>query len=143
MKKIVLSAGIFGAMFFTSHNLNGQIVVKETAKDSVVWNNKLMGLPKLVNFYTTEESRYTIYYQNGKYTTITDIDYISLGDRETTIQFFTILQDVLTNGEKVTIELDGKMWIIDKAMSNVSIWSSTTMFYLTKKNVETILATFK
>jgi hypothetical protein len=66
-----------------------------------------------------------------------------LGDRETTIQFFTILQDVLTNGEKVTIELDGKMWIINKAMSNVSIWSSTTMFYLTKKNVETILATFK
>lgn len=137
MKRVILTLGLAFSLF----KANGQIIVKETAKDSVVWSNKLMGLPKLVNFYTKEESNYTIYYQNAKYTTITDIDYISLGDKATAIQFFDILKNVIDSGERSTIELDGNTWLISKSMTNASIWSSTTSFYLTRKNIETILET--
>lgn len=135
MKKLCLSL----LVCFISSFAFGQIVVKETAKDSIVWYNKLLGVPKLVNFYTEEESFYTLYYQNAKYTKITDIDYVTLGDKKTAIQFFEILQNVIDNEEKITIELDGKTWIISKSMGNAYIWSSYSTFYLSRKNLESIL----
>ena len=138
MKKLFLTLGLG-----LSLSAYSQIVVKETSKDSVVWHNKLSGLPKLVCFYTSERSDYTFYFQNAKYTTITDIKYLSLGDIETAKEFFNLLLGIANGGEKLTIELDEETWIISKSMGVVSVWSSYKSFYLTKKNIETIIESLK
>ena len=136
MKKIILMLGLS----LLSYNASSQIVIKETVKDSIVWYNKLAGLPKLMCFYNTEETNYTLYFQNSKYTQIRDIQYITLGDLATTKEFFNLLLKVVDGTEeKITIELDKATWIISKSMGSISIWSSYKSFYLSKKNVETIL----
>jgi len=136
MKKLVLTLGVALA----SYTSGAQIVVKETAKDSVVWYYKLVGLPKLLCFYSSENTIYTIYFQNSKYTQIRDIQYLTIGDLATTKEFFNILLKVADGSEDVTIELDNATWIISKSMGNISIWSRYESFYLSKKNVETILS---
>lgn len=140
MKKLIFSLGIF-AISVLNNKANSQIVVKETTKDSVVWYNKLAGLPKLVCFYSTEYSDYTLYFQNAKYTQIRDVKYLSIGNLETTKEFFNLLLGIANGGEKLTIELDKETWIISKSMGSVSVWSSYKSFYLTKKQIETIIET--
>jgi len=132
MKKLFL---LFVLAASTAHS---QIVVKETAKDSIVWYSKLTGLPKLTHFYSTESNWYTLYYKNLEYQYITDVDYISLGSKETTIEFFTILKNALDEKKELNFELDGKLWFL-KTGSNMAIMSSSgTSFYLTNKNLDKI-----
>jgi hypothetical protein len=136
MKQLILTLGIV----LTTCSLRAQIVVKESIKDSVVWQNKLMGVPKLLCFYSSEGTSYTMYFQNAKYTQIRDIQYVSIGDLATTKEFFGILLKVADGTEeKVTIEMDKSTWLISKSMGSVMIWSSYESFYLSKKNIETIL----
>jgi hypothetical protein len=133
MKKLFL---LFVLAASTAHS---QIVVKETAKDSIVWYSKLTGLPKLTHFYSTESNWYTLYYKNLEYQYITDVDYISLGSKETTIEFFTILKNALDEKKELNFELDDKLWFL-KTGSNMAIMSSSgTSFYLTNKNLDKIL----
>lgn len=136
MKQLILTLGIV----LTTCSLRAQIVVKESIKDSVVWQNKLMGVPKLLCFYSSEDTSYTMYFQNAKYTQIRDIQYVSIGDLATTKEFFGILLKVADGTEeKVTIEMDKSTWLISRSMGSVVIWSSYESFYLSKKNIETIL----
>jgi len=139
MKKLILSVASF-MVLSTSYS---QIVVKESTKDSTVWYSKLTGLPKLIHFYGTDANRYVLYYKNLDYQYITDVDYISLGSKESTIEFFTILQQTLEEKKEVNFDLDGKTWFL-KTGSNMAIMSSTgTSFYLTKKNLENIMENLK
>jgi hypothetical protein len=136
MRKVIITL----AVAFASYNAGAQLVVKETIKDSLVWANKLMGVPKLVCFYSGGDTSYTMYFQNAKYTQIRDIQYVSIGDLATTKEFFGILLKVADGTEeKVTIEMDKSTWLISKSMGSVMIWSSYESFYLSKKNIETIL----
>lgn len=139
MKRVIFTIGLA----FLALNAKSQIVVKESTKDSVVWYNKLAGLPKLVNFYTSERNDYTLYFKNAKYTTITDIKYISLGEKETATEFFNILKNVFDTGEKITIELDRDTWIISKNLGVISIWSSSQSFSMNAKQIENVLDALK
>ena len=139
MKKVILSVASF-MVLSTSYS---QIVVKETSKDSTVWYNKLTALPKLSHFYNSETNWYTLYYKNLDYQYITDIDYISLGSRESTLEFFNLLRQTLEEKKEVNFELDGKTWFL-KTGSNMAFMSSSgTSFYLTKKNLDNIIEKFK
>jgi hypothetical protein len=120
-----------------------QIVVKETAKDSTVWYSKLTGLPKLVHFYGSETDDYTLYYKNLSYQYITDINYISLGTKEGALEFFNILKQAGEDGKEITFDLDKKTWYVRSNANLVHIWSSGTQFFLTKKNIESILESLK
>lgn len=141
MKKLILSLSITLTTVFC----NAQLVVKETAKDSVVWQaSKLSTVPKIVKFTTAETEDYTIYYRNAKYTAITDIDYISTGDLETTIQFFDLCKEVITSGKEYTVDVDKKSVLISKGtLGTVMIWTSTSYFYLSTKQINSILETLK
>jgi len=139
MKKVILSVASF-MVLSTSYS---QIVVKETSKDSTVWYNKLTALPKLSHFYNSETNWYTLYYKNLDYQYITDIDYISLGSRESTLEFFNILKQAIVDKKELNFELDGKTWFL-KTGSNMAFMSSSgTSFYLTKKNLDNIIEKFK
>jgi hypothetical protein len=130
MKKVILSVASF-MMLSTSYS---QIVVKETTKDSTVWYSKL---------YDAEKNWYTLYYKNLDYQYITDIDYIHLGYKESTLEFFNILKQSLVDKKELTFELDGKTWFL-KTGSNMAIMSSSgTSFYLTNKNLDKILESLK
>ena len=87
MKKVILTLGIV----FACYQAESQIVIKESINDSIVWHSKMLGIPKLVHFYATDLSEYVLYYQNANYTHIKDIQYITIGDIETTREFFNIL----------------------------------------------------
>jgi hypothetical protein len=135
MKKVILSVASF-MVLSTSYS---QIVVKETTKDSTVWYWKLTGLPKLSHFYNAETNWYTLYYKNLEYQYITDVDYISLGSKETTVEFFNILKKAFEDKKELTLELDGKTWFL-KISSNMAIMTSSgTSFYLTNKHIDKIL----
>ena len=139
MKKVILSVASF-MVLSTSYS---QIVVKEATKDSTVWYNKLTVLPKLNHFYNAETNWYTLFYKNLEYQYITDVDYISLGSKESTIEFFTILKTTLEEKKEVNFELDGKLWFL-KTGSNMAMMSSSgTSFYLTNKNLDKILEALK
>jgi len=139
MKKVILSVASF-MVLSTSYS---QIVVKETTKDSTVWYNKLTVLPKLTHFYDAESNWYTLYYKNLEYQYITDVDYISLGSKENTIEFFNILKQALVDKKELTLELDGKTWFLKAGSSMAFMSSSGTSFYLTNKNLDKILEALK
>jgi hypothetical protein len=130
---------LFLFLVLSASTAHSQIVVKETTKDSTVWYWKLTGLPKLTHFYDTEKNWYTLYYKNLEYQYITDVDYIYLGSKESTIEFFNILKQALVDKKEVNFDLDGKTWFL-KTGSNMAIMSSSgTSFYLTNKHVDKIL----
>jgi hypothetical protein len=126
-----------------SINANSQLIIKESAKDSIVWRaSKLTTVPKLIHFYG-ESDNYTMYYQNAKYSTITDIKYISIGDLKTTIQFFEALNDVITENKELNVTIKNETWLLKKVMKNVCIYSQFSFFYLSQKQVNSILKTIK
>jgi len=135
MKKLVF---IMFSVF--ALNVNAQLVVKESAKDTVVWQySKLTPLPKLVKFTMDGEDSYTIYYQNAKYTSITDVKYLTTGDLETTKQFYELCKTVISENKEYTVQLDGKSISLKKTMNAVMIWESSSYFYLNQKWVDQIL----
>lgn len=121
-------------------NVNAQLVIKESAKDTVVWQSKMSTVPKLIKFSTESIESYTMYYKNAKYTSITDIDYITIGNHETTKQFFELLQTILTEGKDYNVELGKKSVTLKKgALNSVLIWTDGSYFYLNDKQITSIL----
>lgn len=134
---------LFLLLLLSASTAHSQIVVKETAKDSTVWYSKLTGLPKLVHFYGTDTDRYTLFYKNLEYQYITDVDYISLGSKESTIEFFNVLKQTLEEKKEVNFDLDGKTWFLKTGSKMAIMSSSGTSFYLTEKNLNNILELLK
>jgi hypothetical protein len=139
MKKL-----LFILVMLSAFSVNAQIVIKESPKDTVVWQaTKLSTVPKIVRFEVDGEYSYTIYYKNAKYTAITDIDYLTTGDLETTKQFYDLCNTAITEGKEYNIEMDNKSIVIKKAMGNVMIYTSTSHFYLSEKQVTSIIEKLK
>ena len=136
MKKL-----LFILVLLSAFTTNAQLVVKEAAKDTVIWQaTKLSTVPKIVKFTTEGEESYTIYYRNAKYTSITDIDYISTGDIETTRQFYELCKEVSSSGKEYNVQVDDKNLVISKGtMGTVMIWMSGSYFYLSEKYINSIL----
>jgi hypothetical protein len=130
---------LFLLLVLSASTAHSQIVVKETTKDSTVWYSKLTGLPKLTHFYDAEKNWYTLYYKNLEYQYITDIDYVSLGSKESTVEFFNILKQAVIDKKELTFELDGKTWFLKTGSNMAYMSSSGTTFFLTNKNLDRIL----
>lgn len=131
---------IFVLLALVTFSVNAQLVVKEAAEDTVIWQaTKLSPVPKLVKFKLEDVESYTIYYKNAEYTHITDIDYITTGDQETTKQFFELCKQVIKEGKEYNVELDNKQISLSKVMSSVMIWTRGSYFYLSDKNLTSIL----
>jgi sensor histidine kinase regulating citrate/malate metabolism len=122
-------------------NVNAQLVVKEAPKDTVIWQeSKLSTLPQIIRFTTTGVHSYTIYYKNAKYTSITDINYLSIGDLETTRQFFQLCKSVVTEDKEYSITLGKKDVSLKKSsLSSVLVWTDGSYFYLSGKHLDSIL----
>lgn len=139
MKKL-----LFILVMLSAFSVNAQLVIKEAPKDTVIWQaTKLSTVPKIVRFEAEGEYSYTIYYKNAKYTAITDINYLTTGDLETTKQFYELCKTALIDQKEYNIELDGKSILIKKSMGTVMIWMSNSYFYLSEKNIDTILEKLK
>jgi hypothetical protein len=135
MKKLV-----FVLLTLVTFNVTAQLVVKEAAKDTVIWQlSKLNPVPKLVRFKLEDVESYTIYYKNAQYTAITDIDYISIGDSTTTRQFFELCKQVIAEDKEYNVELDNKDISLRKTLGTVMIYTSGSYFYLSDKNLTAIL----
>ena len=135
MKKLLIILVLLSAF-----SVNAQLVVKEAAKDSIVWQtSKLQALPQLMMFKTEGLNSYTMYYKNAKYTSITDIDYISIGDLETTKQFFGLCKTVISEGKEFNLTLGKESIMLKKSMGGTMIWKSGSYFYLTDKHIDSIL----
>jgi hypothetical protein len=135
MKKLV-----FVLLTLVTFNVTAQLVVKEAAKDTVIWQlSKLNPVPKLVRFKLEDVESYTIYYKNAQYTAITDIDYISIGDSATTRQFFELCKQVIAEDKEYNVELDNKDISLRKTLGTVMIYTSGSYFYLSDKNLTAIL----
>jgi len=135
MKKLLIILVLLSAF-----SVNAQLVVKEAAKDTTIWQpSKLQNLPKLVKFKTDDLESYTMYYKNAKYTSITDIDYISIGDLETTKQFFGLCKTVVSEGKDFNLTLGKESIMLKKSMGGTMIWKSGSYFYLTDKHIDNIL----
>jgi len=125
-------------------NANAQLVVKEAVKDTLIWQaSKLTVVPKIMKFQSDELESYTIYYRNAQYTAITDIDYFTTGDLQTTIQFYELCQKVIDEDKEYNLELDGKTIVIQKSMGAAFIWMRDSYFYLNSKNLTSILEALK
>jgi len=135
MKKLLIILVLLSAF-----SVNAQLVVKEAAKDTTIWQpSKLQNLPKLIRFKTDDLESYTMYYKNAKYTSITDIDYISIGDLETTKQFFGLCKTVVSEGKEFNITLGKESIMLKKSMGGTMIWKSGSYFYVTDKQIDSIL----
>ncbi len=139
MKKL-----LFILVMLSAFSVNAQIVIKESPKDTVVWQaTKLSTVPKIVRFEVDGEYSYTIYYKNAKYTAITDIDYLTTGDSATTKQFYELCKTAIVEGKEYNIEMDDKAIVVKKSMGNVLIYTSISHFYLSEKNIDSILEKLK
>lgn len=128
------------AVSLVALNVSAQLVVKEPIKDSVVWqSSKLSVVPKLVKYSKEDVSVYTIFYQNAEYTTITDIDYLNIGDAVTAREFFELCNKVILEDQKYDIVLEGEPVYLSKMMNSVFIYKSDSKFFLSKKQVIEIL----
>lgn len=139
MKNLILIA-----LTVLSFNGYSQLVVKETPKDTTIWQqSKLVSLPKLMRFSFDTEFSYVIYYKNAKYPSITDIQYITTGDLETSKQFFELCKTVIVEDKEFSIDLDKKSISLQKSLGAAMIYMSSSYFYLTEKQIDLILEKLK
>lgn len=139
MKNLILIA-----LTVLSFNGYSQIVVKETPKDTIIWQqSKLINLPKLVRFSFDNEFSYVIYYKNAKYSSITDINYITTGDLETSKQFFELCKSVIVDDKEFSIDMDKKAISLQKSLGATMVYMSNSYFYLTEKQIDLILEKLK
>lgn len=145
MKKLILIC-----LSIVALNANAQLVVREAAKDTIIWqSSKFLILPKIVKFYSEGmESSYTIYYKNAKYTQISDIDYITTGDLETTKQFYELCKTVIKEDKEYNLEINNKSVSVQKGTlgygsRTVMIWTDGSYFYLSDKYLNEILEKLK
>lgn len=125
----------------TTFSLSAQLTVRETQKDSILWRaSKLTTVPKIMVYTIDTVHVHTILYQNAKYTQITDIESISIGDNEDTKQFFNTCLSAFEQNKEFVIEIDGDPIYIKKSMGSILIWSDSSYFYLTKNQVVNILS---
>jgi hypothetical protein len=139
MKKLtILFALAFGM------NVNAQITVKEkTVKDSVIWKSLTAPLPKLVEFKGEEYQSLVFYFKNAEYTTLTDVEYFTLGDKETANEFFGLCLQSFEEKKKIELDLSGESITIQKGVGTIIITTRKGYFYLTKKQVENIIESIK
>ena len=139
MKNLILIA-----LTVLSFNGYSQLVVKESPKDTIIWQqSKLISLPKLMRFSFDNEFSYVIYYKNAKYPSITDIQYITTGDLETSKQFFELCKTVIVEDKQFSIDLDKKSISLQKSLGAVMVYMSSSYFYLTEKQIDLILEKLK
>lgn len=139
MKNLILIA-----LTVLSFNGYSQIVVKETPKDTIIWQqSKILTLPKLMRFSFDTEYSYVIYYKNAKYPSITDINYITTGDLETSKQFFELCKSVIVEDKQFSIDMDNKSISLQKSLGAVMVYMSSSYFYLTEKQIDLILEKLK
>ena len=139
MKNLILIA-----LTVLSFNGYSQIVVKETPKDTIIWQqSKILTLPKLMRFSFDTEYSYVIYYKNAKYPSITDINYITTGDLETSKQFFELCKSVIVEDKQFSIDMDNKSISLQKSLGAVMVYMSSSYFYLTTKQIDSILEKLK
>lgn len=106
---------LFSLTFFSLMLFNGfsQISVEEDMeRDSIVWtpfNGSIsdeLSIPKLKCYYGGENGTYYVYfYQNPKYTQITDIHSIYLGDKKQTLDFFNLLMGMKGTGKEYDLKI--------------------------------------
>lgn len=142
MKRVILSLGLVSSLILTN-KLNAQIVVKKPTQDSVIWESKLTGVPKLIHFYGGEDNfdYYVLYYKNLEYQYINDIKYIDLLSKENTIEFFNLLKKVADEGgEEIIFEIDNNDWYVKRKTNLVYLSClEAGSFWLTKNNIDKIL----
>jgi hypothetical protein len=139
MKNLILIA-----LTVLSFNGYSQLVVKESPKDTIIWQqSKLISLPKIMRFSFDNEFSYVIYYKNAKYPSITDIQYITTGDLETSKQFFELCKTVIVEDKQFSIDLDKKSISLQKSLGAVMVYMSSSYFYLTEKQIDLILEKLK
>lgn len=124
--------------------------MKEPVKEIVIGEVKKMGRmqQKLVLFVEKgKDSLYAIFYQNARYSSITDIESISFGPEDDTFEkLYTTLKGVFTkeNEENKDYKIQfmlGKTDItveIEKVLGTVyaRVWCSDGYFYITEKNLD-------
>ena len=125
-------------------NASAQITVKEnTVKDSVIWKSLTTTLPKLVEFKGDDFQSLVFYFKNAEYTTLTDVQYFTLGDRETAREFFALCLQSFEEKKTISLDLSGEDIRIQKGVGSIIITTEKGYFYLTKKQVENIIETIK
>lgn len=118
-----------------------QLTVRETQKDSIMWRaTKVSVVPKIMVYTIDTVHVHTIFYKNAKYTQITDIESITIGDNQTTKEFFQTCLTAFTESKEFLVEIDGDRIYIKKSMGSVMIWNDSSYFYLTKNQIENILS---
>jgi hypothetical protein len=96
-----------------------------------------------MRFSFDNEFSYVIYYKNAKYPSITDIQYITTGDLETSKQFFELCKTVIVEDKQFSIDLDKKSISLQKSLGAVMVYMSSSYFYLTEKQIDLILEKLK
>lgn len=133
MKKVILILTVLAL----SLTMNAQ---SSSSKTIVSW---YMGAQSIKEFNGGEF--YAFYFNNAKYKVITDIEYVTLGDKEGLIKFTNLLDSlmnkvVLEKGETQSYPLSDGRLSLSKLMgvNGVTIWSKNNMgySYLNKSHVK-------
>ena len=82
-------------------------------RDSLVWRPFGLTKPELRHYYGGEDEHYMYYYQNPEYQYITDLEYISPGNKEQTLEFFKFLLDMKGTGKKYDTRVGTKDFQIE------------------------------
>jgi hypothetical protein len=139
MKSLIFLLTVFAVL-----SANAQITVQETPKDSVLWQaSKLATLPKIRVGEVEGTNFYTIYYRNAKYTHITDVKYIMTGELESTIYFYETCLAAVAEDKEFIVTIGNESIHISKSMGSTMIWTDVGYFYLTKKQLDSILLILK
>lgn len=134
MKKIIIAFAML-----TAFNLSAQIEVKEAIKEDVVWTNGKSLLPELVHSHDSKISFYAFFYENEKYHSITDVQYLVFKTKDEAILFFNLVDGVFKDKQNVSLTIKDDDYMLSFSTSRVMVYSQLSYFYLSQKEVTEIL----
>ena len=119
---------------------NAQIKVS-TTKTVDIYKTPL-GQHTLTKTVIDSSDHYTFFFRDMKYTTITEIKYLSFKDKEEVSQFFTIVGTVITSAEDVILNMNDELVSVKNYNKGAAMifYKSGWFFFSTKQTDELLEA---
>lgn len=127
---------LIGAALLLALNTTAQVVREDRSQTKELYRGSFsMNLTR----FTVKDTTFALYFQNRKYSTLTDIEYISFKSKKDLTDFLIIALEALESTEMISIQVGTQQVYLAKTVNGVYVSVKDAYFILPKRDIDAML----